>query len=462
MVAQGLIPLLIHATLREGSWKLVGRQIIGRDGMQSGVGWELYDVQRDPAEQRDLAAENPHVVKRLTHDFLQSARRTFILPSPWAGEILLLMFTRDLSRVQHHPSFRSLLFMMRTSPVLAIVLAVFGSAAARAAAPELELSRLRTPYKLNRYVLQKSEDPKAFDSHYATSPFVFRANGRFYMTYVGHDGIGYQTGLACSDDLIHWKKLGRIIGRDPRSSFRRYSIGLTSVLRDHDLFSAGELKKINGRYLGSWLAFPEQGHEAGPAVIGLASSDDLMNWDLTEPILRPEEGAAWECGGLFKSYLLEEKGVYYLFYNAKNKARGLLNEQTGMATSRDLREWTRHPGNPIIPNGPAGSPDEQFASDPVVMKVGTTWAIFYFGLAADRHARELLTLSPDLRRFHKVDEIILDVGVKGAIDDRHAHKPSMISWQGDLYHFYDAVCNAGGPHPTNAVRGISVARSRPW
>lgn len=352
--------------------------------------------------------------------------------------------------------------MTRMSFSITVGLILTGIAAVRAAASEPDLSRPRTPYKLNRYLLQKSADPAQFDSNYVTCPFVFRENGRFYMTYVGHDGIGYQTGLACSDDLVHWTKLGRIIGRDSSSPYRRYSIGLTSVLRDNNLFSAGAPKKVNGRYLGSWLAFPEQGHEAGPAVIGLASSDDLIHWDLTDPILRPEDGADWERGGLYKSYLLEEGGAYYLFYNAKDKTRGPWREQTGMAISRDLEEWTRCPGNPVIPNGLQGSHDELFASDPVVMKADATWLVFYFGLASDRHARDLLAFSPDLVEFTKVREILLDVGTKGTIDDRHAHKPSMIYWQGDLYHFYDAVCNAGGPRPTNAVRGISVARSRPW
>lgn len=93
---------------------------------------------------------------------------------------------------------------------------------------------------------------------------------------------------------------------------------------------------------------------------------------------------------------------------------------------------------------------------------GSTWAVYYFGLSTDRQARELLALSPDLQHFIKVPEVILDAGVKGSIDDRHAYKPSLIFWQGDLYHFYDAVCNAGGSLPTHFVRSISVARSRAW
>jgi predicted GH43/DUF377 family glycosyl hydrolase len=330
------------------------------------------------------------------------------------------------------------------------------------ASPGPDLNRLRSPYKLNRYILSKSANPKDFDSVYVTCPFVFSANGRFYMTYVGHDGVGYQTGLAESDDLVNWKKQGMIIGRDPASRFQKFSIGLTSVLRDNNLASQGTVKKVQGRYLGSWLAFPQQGHEAGSAVIGLAWSDDLKHWELTDPILRPEDGADWERGGLYKSYLMESDGVYYIFYNAKDKTTGGWREQTGMATSRDLKIWARHPGNPIIPNGPQGSFDEKFASDPVVARSGNSWAVYYFGLAADRHARELLAFSPDLQHFEKLSEVIINSGKKGSIDDRHAHKPCVITWYGDLYHFYDAVSNQVPGGPTNAVRGISVARSRPW
>ncbi len=52
----------------------------------------------------------------------------------------------------------------------------------------------------------------------------------------------------------------------------------------------------------------------------------------------------------------------------------------------------------------------------------------------------------------------MDVGPPSSVDDVYAHKPSMIAWKGNLYHFYCAVSG----HGEKAVRGISVARSRPW
>jgi len=47
----------------------------------------------------------------------------------------------------------------------------------------------------------------------------------------------------------------------------------------------------------------------------------------------------------------------------KNPGRGW-HEQAGVATSTDLKRWTRFEGNPILLNGGPGTGDERFASDP--------------------------------------------------------------------------------------------------
>ena len=344
--------------------------------------------------------------------------------------------------------------------LLRSLVAAAGAGAWRAALAELpDLAPFRTPYKYGRLVLEKSGVAGSFDERSVDCPFVFTVDARFYMTYVGFDGTGYQTGLASSHDLVHWEREGLILGRDPADPIARYNMALMSILRDDGLQSAARLQKVNGRYLGVWHAYPNPGYEAGPAVIGLAWSSDLRHWQRTAPILRPEDGAAWEQGGLYKPYLVKSGGTYYLFYNAKNAVEKNWIEQTGVATSRDLRTWTRYPGNPILPAGPPQSWDHRFASDPAVLRYKKWWVLYYYGLAADGRARDLLALGEGgPYHFTKVAEIMIDVGPPGSIDEDYAHKPSMISHHGDLYHFY---CAVGGRWP-NDVRGISVARSRPW
>src|SRR3546814_6925905 len=108
--------------------------------------------------------------------------------------------------------------------------------------------------------------------------------------------------------------------------------------------------------------------EEGPAVIGLAWSDDLIRWHRDDtPILRPEDGAEWERAGLYRSYLIRDGDIYYLFYNAKNHDTPWL-EQIGVATSRDLKPWRRHPGNPTLKVGAPGSTDARVVANLCVMR----------------------------------------------------------------------------------------------
>lgn len=323
-----------------------------------------------------------------------------------------------------------------------------------------QIAPFRTPYKYGKLVLAASSEPGAFDSKSVDDPFVFRHDGMFYMLYIGFDGTGYQTGLAKSQDLVHWDRVACVARRDPKSQYTQFNIALSCAVREDQLTSSGELKKVRGRYLGAWNAYPGAGYEEGAAVIGLAWSDNLLHWELTEPILFPQDGAPWEHGGLYRPNLIEHDGTFYLYYNAKTDPvpkHGWF-EQTGVATSRDLKKWTRYAGNPILKNGGPDSWDSRFASNPFVVQNKKLWGMYYYGLDNRGVARELLAMGDDPFHFSKVDEVMINVGPPGSVDETYAHKPGVIYHEGALYHFYCAV-SGKWPHE---VRGISVARSQPW
>lgn len=330
---------------------------------------------------------------------------------------------------------------------------------------EALLRKIRTPKKQGRLVIAPSYRQGTFDSHAVDCPFPFRHDGSYWMTYIGWDGIGYQTGLASSDDLIHWKKRGLLLGRGPAGSVTEYNIALTCILRDQALFGPGTLKQVDGRFVGTYHAYPRPGYETGPAVIGLCFSPDLRSWDVQPPVLEPDPSCPWEAGGLYKSWLMESDGTFYLFYNAKNRTEGSApwTEQIGFATSTDLRHWTRHPANPVLKVGPAGAFDDRFVSDPVVLQHEDTWVMFYYALCSDGHARESVAFSADLLDWHKSGEILIDVGPEGSVDSRYAHKPGIIARDDVLYHFYCAVAPAQdsqqGQIVHDEVRGISLAMS---
>ncbi len=346
------------------------------------------------------------------------------------------------------------------------------------------IAAYRTPYKYPKLILKATGIKGNFDERAVDDPIVFRANGLFHMLYIGFDGTGYQTGLASSHDLIHWSREALVGPRDEASKYTKYNLAISSILRDKNLHGTGEAIKVDGQYLAAWHAYPSAGYEEGAAVIGLARSHDLLHWTLTEPVLRPEDGEPWEHGGLYRPDLMLDRGTYYLYYNAKTDTLpksegGGWHEQTGVATSVDLKQWTRSALNPLLHNGPRGSAtypvtnppqdqtppipesrDSRFASNPFVVKNGRQYAMYYFGFGYQQPGRacEMLAVGSDPLHFTKAPKVLIDVGAPGSIDETFAHKPSVIYHEGMLYHFY---CAVSGKYP-NEVRGIAVARSRPW
>ena len=330
-----------------------------------------------------------------------------------------------------------------------------------------ELStKVMTPHKYGKLVLSASKRDNDWECE-VDCPFVFAYEGKYGMTYVGFDGIGYQTGLAFSDDLIHWRKKGVVINRILDMPYLENSIALTWILRENDLYSKGELKKVNGKYIGVYLAMPEKGYEAGPGVIGVCRSSDLLHWDIEAPFLYPEEGKEWEQGGLYKACLIEEEGTYYLFYNAKNKTESesaettaqafqkvfTWKEQIGIVFSKDLKNWKRYEGNPILKNGGDWSADERVIGDACVLKDDERWYLFNYCIDRAGGTCDRVAVGEDLFHFHKCPEQLISQGKSGEFDDVMACKPSVISKEGVLYHFYTATSSNGG-------NGITFATSK--
>ena len=96
-------------------------------------------------------------------------------------------------------------------------------------------------------------------------------------------------------------------------------------------------------------------------VIGIARSRDLTSWEEFGTPLIASEGAEWERGGLYKSWLMRDGDRFILFYNAKDSRPSHWQEQTGAAVSDDLVTWTRLTG-PLLRNGEEGAIDDRFAS----------------------------------------------------------------------------------------------------
>jgi len=290
-------------------------------------------------------------------------------------------------------------------------------------------------------------------------PTVFQRPGdkKWYMTFIGFDGQGYQSFIAESNDLVHWTAMRLAMGYGPKGGFDHGGVVLGAYLyEDYAIKAPRTLKNKGGKYWSLYGAYPRQGgYELRPGYEGVACSDDGITWQRAknQPILsvHQKDCGDWEKSCIYQPWLVEHQGTYYNLYNAANGSI----EQMGLALSDDLLNWRRHPRNPVIPNGPKGSYNEKFSADGKIFRDGDHWTCFFFGVGRGgahimaAHSRDLVHWTVDPEPLYKAG------GNPSGLDKRYAHKISLI-WNPanqTYYMFYNAVGNKG--------RGIGLITSKP-
>ena len=310
------------------------------------------------------------------------------------------------------------------------------------------------------HVIPEKPAIKGFEGITSTDvPTVYQLpdDKKWYMTFIGFDGKGYQSFVAESDDLVHWTNMRLAMGFGPEGSFDYGGVVLGAFLYcNYDIKARRELKKHEGKYYSLYGAYPRQGgYELRPGYEGVASSEDGLTWRRArnEPILsvhQPDCGA-WEKDCIYQPWLLEHKGRYFNFYNAANGGR----EQMGLAISTDILHWKRYDHNPVIPNGPKGSYNQNFSSDGKAFRDADHWVMFFFGVGRGG-AHVMTAFSRDLYHWTVDPEPLYKRGGNpSGLDKQHAHKISLV-WNPrneTYYMFYNAVGDKG--------RGIGLITSKP-
>lgn len=139
-------------------------------------------------------------------------------------------------------------------------------------------------------------------------------NGDYIMTYTSYDGKTARLSIASSKDLKTWVKHGLVLKEEKYKDLWSKAGAIISELQGNKMVA----KRINGKY---WMYF-------GDTSIFIASSTDLVNWDIAEDeesgkriaVLHPRKG-------YFDSRLVEsgpyaivkDEGIL-LIYNGSNSA----------------------------------------------------------------------------------------------------------------------------------------------
>ena len=92
--------------------------------------------------------------------------------------------------------------------------------------------------------------------------------------------------------------------------------------------------------------------DAGADHIGPATSRDLIRWTEQPLTVGPGEKGGIEDLQPWTGCAVVKDGVFHLFYTMRSSRDDARNQHIGLATSRDLMNWQRHSGNPVIAPDP--------------------------------------------------------------------------------------------------------------
>lgn len=321
-------------------------------------------------------------------------------------------------------------------------------------------TEVKTPYKYGLVLVPEN------NSQMLDCPTVFRNGKMWYMSFIIFNGRGYETWLATSKDLLHWRKMGRILSfsKDTTHWDANQKAGYVA-LEDYRWGGSYELNKFAGKYWMTYIGGQEAGYESGLLSIGMAyttaNPSVVHEWQrLDKPILRSTDKDVrwWENRKEYKSTVIWDKQKitgypFVMYYNAngdsaKNNLKTRWFERIGMAVSNDMVHWKRFGNDPVV-HHPVG-----ITGDPMIQKIGNVWVMFYYGAfwKGRKGAFNRFACSYDLVNWTDWtgDNLIES---SEPYDNLYAHKSFVLEYKGVVYHFYNAVNK-------NEQRGIAVATSK--
>jgi predicted GH43/DUF377 family glycosyl hydrolase len=238
------------------------------------------------------------------------------------------------------------------------------------------------------------ERGNGWESHDVLNPSVVAGSlyGSPYLNfYSGFDGRTWRTGLATSDDFLHWKKQGIVLEPDP-----------TTWEGDYIAANGSALAVANG---GLWYWY-----QAGPRDvprIGLARSPDGRTWHKEPgPVLMPGPRGSWDERGVADPYFVyagvRPRFYFYLYYLGQDRAQ---RQRLGVARSKDGVQWEKLRSNPILELGAIGAFDENGLGEPAVWIAKGFYWMLYTGRDVHESRRLGLARSTDGVHWQKLPAV---------------------------------------------------------
>ncbi|WP_221393007.1 hypothetical protein [Dyadobacter sp. NIV53] len=196
---------------------------------------------------------------------------------------------------------------------------------------------------------------------------------RYKMWYAGQtfNDFRYNIGYAVSQDGIHWDKYqnGPVLTVGSTDEWDNGFLEGPSVIKvgsQYKMWYAGYDVSVNGK--------PTD----GKVNIGLAISDDGIQWKKYEGNPVMTTGTGWDAETVQDPHVIYADGSYHMWYGGVNKV-DLNGQEIGYAFSEDGISWKKSANNPVLKRGASGSWDSFTASFPSVLIEGEELKIWYTG-----------------------------------------------------------------------------------
>ena len=207
-----------------------------------------------------------------------------------------------------------------------------------------------------------------WDDESALPGAVIFDGSSYKMWYHGYDGAIWRTGYATSPDGIVWTKHASnpVLNVGAGGKWDNFWAIITGVIFDGSSYQ--------GWYIGgdgSNFSFRT----------GYATSPDGITWTKhpSNPVMDFGTGGEWDNANAGVEAVIYNGSIYEMWYQGGGGAQ---LTQIGYATSTDGLVWTKSESNPVLPVGPFGVWDWSFVVAPTVLYDGTSYHIWYVGLAS--------------------------------------------------------------------------------
>lgn len=197
---------------------------------------------------------------------------------------------------------------------------------------------------------------------------------------------------------------------------------------------------------GGWMMFGTRYGAAEFYDVCRAFSADGIHWwmDPAEPVFESGPSGAWDDANIFLPSILEWRDTLWMTYSAYDEVEVI--RWMGLAFSLDQGEtWTRDPANPVFVPSPSPAWDHYVWDTRVAMWSESLFVMAYSGSSSASGIPSIgVATSPDLRQWTRApNNPVLRRGTPSAWDNYVVYQPFLADLGGQKVIYYCGINSAG-------------------